>query len=208
MESFEADFISNREIRYTSTDGEIVVPDRADAFGVNILSNSYENGQGIITFDEDITSIGNYAFYDCITLTSITIPDSVTEIGNSIFYCCSNLKEFNCQFATADKRCLIIDNTLRYFAPAEITEYSVPDNVTKIGDHAFYMCSNLRSVTIPNGVTSIGNEAFRNCSALTSIDIPEECELGKLVFTGCNAIKKINGMEIPKNILKVFFGKV
>ena len=88
MESFEADLISNREIRYTSTDGEIVVPDRADAFGVNILSNSYENGQGVITFDGDITSIGNYAFYDCITLTSITIPDSVTEIGDSIFYCC------------------------------------------------------------------------------------------------------------------------
>ena len=173
MESFEADLISNREIRYTSTDGEIVVPDRADAFGVNILSNSYENGQGIITFDEDITSIGNYAFYDCITLTSITIPDSVTEIGDSIFYCCSNLKEFNCQFATADKRCLIIDNRLRYFAPAEITEYSVPDNVTKIGDHAFYMCSNLRSVTIPNGVTSIGSFTFKGCVGISSITIPD-----------------------------------
>ena len=97
-----------------------------------------------VVIPEDMTSIGNKAFYECFLLTSITIPNSVTNIGNLAFY-----------------KCILL------------TSITIPNSVTSIGDDAFHNCSSLTSITIPNSVTSIGDEAFCNCSALTSITIPE-----------------------------------
>ena len=77
--------VPNNEIWYTSSDGNIVTPYAADVFSANIVSNTYENGQGKIVFDGVVTSIGGSALYSCSRLTSITIPNSVTSIGESAF---------------------------------------------------------------------------------------------------------------------------
>ena len=103
-------------------------------WGTNIRKVLIENG---------VTSIGNYAFKNCASLTSVTIPNSVTSIGVSAFSSCGLLANIN-----------------------------IPDSVTSIGDDAFFYCTSLTSVTIPNSVTSIGNYAFKNCTSLTSITIP------------------------------------
>ena len=127
-------------ITYTTSDGEIVTPSTSDVFGVNILSNEYKDGQGVITFDGPVTSIGFQAFRDCTSLTSITIPESVTSIGESAFGRCSSL-----------------------------TSVTIGSNVTSIGHIAFTGCSSLSSLTIPKSVTSIGNAVFSGCSSITSI---------------------------------------
>ena len=82
--------------------------------------NLYVDNQLVteLVIPDSVTSIGNYAFYGCSSLTSITIPDSVTSIGGSAFYNCSSL-----------------------------TNITIPDNVTSIGYSAFYNCSSLSSVT-------------------------------------------------------------
>ena len=157
------------EIWYTSTDGAVVTPYEIYAFGVNIISNTYENGVGIITFDGDVTEIGIYAFNNCSSLASVTIPDSVTSIGFYAFIYCSSLAEFKGKFASADGRCLIVDGELKFFAPAGLTEYTIPDGVTSIGTYAFYEYSNLISITIPETVTRIQNCAFKNCSKLAEV---------------------------------------
>ena len=87
-----------------------------------------------------VTSIGEYAFYQCSGLTSVTIGNSVTSIGEQAFRGCTGL-----------------------------TSVTIPNSVTSIGSSAFRGCTGLTSVTIPNSVTSIGNYAFSNCSSLTSI---------------------------------------
>ena len=136
----EAELASaNNKIWYTSSDGSIITP-YSYVFGANIVSNTYENGQGVITFDAPVTSIGGSAFYDCTSLTSITIPDSVTSIGNLAFRECTSL-----------------------------TSVTIPDSVTSIGDDAFRDCTSLASVTIPDRVTSIGRSAFEGCTSLTSV---------------------------------------
>ncbi len=79
--------IKNNEIKYTSEDGRIIEPRDldGDTFGANIVSNTYENGIGTITFDGKVTKIPHLAFNAHGYLTSITLPESVVEIGGSAF---------------------------------------------------------------------------------------------------------------------------
>ena len=150
---------------YTSSNDSIVTPNKTDAFDANIVSNTYNNGQGIIQFDAPITSIGYTAFYECSNLTSVTIPNGVTSIGEYAFFYCSSL-----------------------------TNVIIPDSVTSIGDWVFYGCSSLTSITIPDGVTSIGYFAFYNCDSLTSITIPNSVtSIGECVFCASDNLTSFYG---------------
>ena len=235
------------EIWYTSTDSGILMPYDSygtEAFGAIILSNTYKNGKGVIKFNkaitsigehafllcnslasitipESVTSIGKEAFYECKGLTSVTIPDSVTEIGRLAFSGCSGLKSFYGKFASKDNRCLIVRGVLMGFAPAGLTSYTIPNNVTsiekstfydytnltniiipdsvtEIGDYAFNYCSGLTSITLSKNITSIGYATFANCWSLLNITIPESVtEIGYSAFTNCRALTSIT---IPKNV--------
>ncbi|MBO7311841.1 MAG: leucine-rich repeat protein, partial [Alistipes sp.] len=127
---------------YTSSYGKIVTPYDSSAFGATIISNTYIDGVGVIEFDAPIDRIGYESFYDCNSLTSVTIPDSVTTIGERAFWDCGSL-----------------------------TSVTIPDSVTTIGNYAFRDCSSLTSVTIPDSVTTIGDDAFYGCKSLTSATI-------------------------------------
>ena len=146
-----------------------------------------------ITIPESVTSIGYGAFYGCKSLTSINVPESVTSIGHFAFEGCSSLTDVtvaniycyryfkergpNIRFggsnSSADGRCLIIDNELSIFIADELTEYAIPEGVTKIRSGVFNGCSNLTSIVIPNSVIEIGESVFYGCSGVTSITIPE-----------------------------------
>ena len=127
----------------------------------------------IIPSDGSVTSIGKYAFRNCIGLTSVTIPDRVTSIGSSAFKYCSGL-----------------------------TSITIPDSVTTIDFSAFYNCSGLTSVTIPDSVTSIDNYAFYNCSRLTSVTIGNSVtSIGSWAFDGCCKLVEVinkSGLNITK----------
>ena len=203
MDSADIDYgtTPTNQIRYTSTDGNIVTPYKTDVFGANIVSNTYEDGVGIITFDSKVTKIGSYAFDTCTSLTSITVPDGVTSIGDSAFRSCSSLTEFNGKFASTDKRCLIVEGILKSFAPAGLTEYTIPNSVTSIGDTAFYSCSSLTSVTIPDSVTSIGDSAFQSCSSLKNFTIPDGAtSIGTQAFYNCSSLASVT---IPNSITEI-----
>jgi hypothetical protein len=87
-------------IFYTTSDGNIVSPDNSNAFVATIISNEIINGVGVIVFDDNITTIGNYAFSGCSNLTSVTIGDSVTTIGDYAFCWCSSLTSVYCKATT------------------------------------------------------------------------------------------------------------
>ncbi len=211
---------ANNEIWYTNgSTTEATTPYNTDAFGANIVSNTYDAAKEcwVIKFDGKVTTIGYAAFGECYSLTSATIPDSVTEIGYAAFaYCssltsvtipdsvttigteafqyCSSLQEFKGKFASDNGRCLIVDGTLNSFAPAGLSEYTIPNSVTTIGNYAFYYCDSLTSVTIPDSVTSIGIYAFEGCSSLTSVTIPDSVtEIGRGAFFSCTSLKEFKG---------------
>ena len=90
------DKIPTNEIHYTTIDNSVLPIKDLFYFGAGrIVSNSYDPDKNvcILKLDKDVTKIGHGAFYDCSSLTSITIPESVTEIGEGAFYDCSSLTE-------------------------------------------------------------------------------------------------------------------
>ena len=159
---------ANNEIYYNNGSfTKATAPYKTNAFGANIVSNLYdaEKACWVITFDGDVTTIGDYAFYNCTSLTSVTIPDSVTSIGDSAFHGCKSL-----------------------------TNVTIPDSVTSIGRSAFAHCTSLTSITIPDSVISIGNYAFSYCTSLTSITIPDSVtSIGIYAFYGCTSLKAFYG---------------
>ena len=148
----------------------------------SIGSYAFKNCSGltIVTIPDSVTSIDGGAFSGCSGLTSVTIPDSVTSIGSYAFENCSGLKEVHISdlatwcaidFADSFSNPLYYAHNL-YLNDLLITDLIIPDDVTSIGNSAFYNCSSLTSVAIPDSVTSIDGGAFSGCSGLTSITLP------------------------------------
>ena len=149
---------------------EYTIPDSVTSIGNFIFYNC--SSLTSITIPDSVTSIGNFAFYNCSSLTSITIPDSVASIGNSAFYNCSSLTNIK----LPDVIDIISGNTFRDCS--SLLNIIIPDSVTAIKECAFYNCSNLTSITIPDSVASIENSAFYNCTSLKSITLNNpDCEI-------------------------------
>lgn len=108
---------------------------RLIAYPSTFTEEQYAVPQGIV-------SIGDYAFYDCQSLTAIQLPDSVASIGIGAFSGCDGLIEF-----------------------------SLPDGLLSIGDGAFYGCDSLSSLSLPDSLTTLGASPFGSCRLLTKLHV-------------------------------------
>lgn len=187
------------------TDTDIVIPSQYDGkFVTSIGEYAFSNCVSLenITLPDGLTSIGKWAFQNCASLTSITLSDSLMNIGERAFSICQSL-----------------------------TSITIPDSVTSIGERAFSGCTNLgitvsennpnycsingvlynkdqtelisahgaiQAIVIPDSVTSIGEWAFEGCQSFESITIPDSVtKIGKGAFSDCQSLTSIT---IPNSV--------
>ena len=174
---------ATNEIIYTTKYGYPIELSVTTGFGGNVVSHTYENGHGKIVFDNDVQTIPSSAFKNCNSITTITLPESVTSIGYDAFYNCSSLTSVyyngdlsdwcNIDFYSSESNPLYNGAKL-YINNTEVTEVTIPSDISKIKNYAFYGCSSLTSITITESVTSIGRSAFYGCTGelIVNCNIP------------------------------------
>ena len=199
--------ISNGKVTITdcgsTASGELVIPDTIGGYPVTSIGNYAFwvcTGLTSITIPDSVTSIGSYTFSGCTGLTSITIPDSVTSIGSYAFYNCTGLTG------------ITIGNSVTSIGRSEfegctgLTSITIPESVTSIGSYAFEGCTGLTGITIGNSVTSIGSHAFYGCTGLTGITIPDSVTgIGDYAFCNCSSLTDVYITD-PSAWCKISFG--
>ncbi len=177
---------------------EIIIPNQIDGFNVTAIGDdAFENRSSLtsITIPDSVTSIGNGAFDRCTGLTEIIIPSSVNAVGDGAFCNCTGLTEI-----TIPNSVTSIGNSA-FSGCTGLTSIIIPDGVTSIGNYAFSRCSGLTSVVIPDSVTSIREWAFAHCTGLINIVIPDSVtSIGHAAFYECTGLTSI---VIPDSVTSI-----
>ena len=148
-----------------------------------------------IVIPSSVTSIGDGAFSDCSSLSDIVIPSSVTSLGNRAFEDCSSLSNIVIPSSVTS-----IGNDV-FSKCSSLSKIVIPSCVIKIGNGAFYSCRSLTEVVIPDSVTSIDYGAFSDCSSLSKIVIPSSVtSIGEMAFMDCDSLSEI---VIPSSVTSI-----
>ena len=187
--------MAGRDYHGLETVGKLSILDLSDAKIVEGGSEYISYYGGKYTSND---KLGDYAFYGCSGLTSLTIPSSVTSIGKGAFYGCSNLTSLTIPSS------VISIGSSAFRGCSGLTSLTIPSSVTSIGNSAFFGCSSLTSLTIPSSVTSIGDDTFRDCSGLTSLTISSGVtSIGISAFEGCSSL---TSLTIPSSVISIGLG--
>lgn len=168
---------------YDGNAESLVIPGRLDAYLVTAIGERafFEcTSLTSVTVPESVKSIGDFAFESCSSLMTVTLPQSLRTIGHNPFADCDVLRYLvvpahHPVFAVV-KGVLFdkAENRLIYYPSVyESASYTVPEGTAVIGDLAFYGCRSLTEIKLPQSVTAIGESAFESCSALRTIALPE-----------------------------------
>ena len=187
--------VSENNTAYKSIGGNLYSKD-----GTTLIQYAVGKKATTFTIPASVTIVSSKAFYSCYSLTEIVIPDSVTSIGDSAFMYCSKLAVVritniaiwcNISFGDAYSNPLYFAKKL-YLNNELVTELTIPDGVTSIGDYAFYSCESLTKIVIPDSVTNIGSSAFAYCDSLTSVFIPDSVtSIGSSAFAYCDSLTSV-----------------
>ena len=207
---------------------------------INSIPQNAFDGCGSLEYvymPDSINTLGNNCFCNCTSLQKIHIPygsNNNASLGKYIFAGCTSLKEFETYYAdcvTNDNRCYIQNGILQLFAPAKLTEYTIPTDVNihiigegafkgtnitsitlnnyikSISAYAFYECKQLEKIDGWDGISLILESAFEECNNLGAISLPSTLSnIGDKAFQNCKKMSipiEENSPQFPSNIQNI-----
>lgn len=221
--------LANRKILYTTTDGKTIKPlNQYNVFnGPTIASNTYSNGQGVMTLTGEVVEIGTFAFSEIPTLVTMKLPKSVKIVGYNTFLGNPNMTaiELNEGLESID--------VMAFARCPLLTTVKIPSTVTKVGMAPFAMCPSLERLegkfvvgdgrymvynneliafapagltecVVPEGVVAIQQEVLKECRELTSVTLPEGLtSIGVSSLRNCESLLSI---EFPSTVKQLGMG--
>ena len=166
---------------------------------------AYTGAGGDVTVPDGVSVIGEAAFRNCVTLTSVTLPSGVTEIEPNAFEGCAGLAR------------IVLPETLRSIGPrafkdcAALKAVALPRQLETIGEYAFQNCAKLEGIEIPESIRQLGGilrsdeqHIFLGCTSLKSASLPEGVSvLGRCMFSGCTALEEL---KLPSTLTAIESG--
>lgn len=203
-------FVRSNPLSYANhlySDEDTEITDLVIPNGVTSIANfAFYDCDGLIsvTIPESVISIDHKAFYDCDGLISVSIPKSVKTIGNEAFSSCGRIKSLSIPGSVEN----IGDKVFAYCE--NLNSLVLEEGLTDIGNYEFFGCIGLTGITIPNSVASIGKSAFEDCNSLSSVTIGESVtSIGEKAFAGCTNLASIHSMikepfDIEENVFNYY----
>ena len=152
--------------------------------GIKNIQNVIVNG--------DVTAIGEYAFYGCTELTTIT-ANALGTIGASAFQGCTKLTG-----------ALTINGNIgdsAFDGCVNLTSVTLSDSITEIGEGAFWMCENITNIVLPSSLTELKNNTFRDCTGLVNVTLSSQLDsIGVSCFESCSNLESIT---IPQSVTNI-----
>ena len=205
---------------------EALLPSSLKNIGRSVFSGCGNLSLLTFTVGEEtssLTTVGDYAFYGCTSLTQVTLPISAAAIGDNSFAKCAALTDFSAvglvsMGERAFKGCEALTNVVfgdiltaisnrAFYGCVSLTTVKVPKSVSTIGNYAFYGCNQLADVQLDDGLTTIGTHAFFGCTELKSVAFPSSLKsIGAQAFRGCAGLSSValrSGMSVDKH---AFYG--
>ena len=189
----EVEIISPSDYPY----GDLVIPSYLGGYPVTRIGDSaFDNCRSItsITIPDSVITIGDCAFEMCTFVEKITIPDSVTAIGDNAFRKCHSLREVKLGSG-------ITTIGEEAFAECLIEDLTIPDSVKIVGERAFSMCHQLENIYVGSGVSDISIACFHYCARLKRVVLADGVEnIGSSAFSSCIELENIT---IPNSVTSI-----
>jgi len=181
----------------------LAIPSSYKNMTVNSLADcalqNYNSLQHVI-IPGSILSIGTSTFADCQSLTNLTIPD-ITTIGDYAFAGCNSLSIINSGrtgIFNVPASVTTMGNGV-FQSCTSLDTIVMPSNISTISPHMFEKCTNLKYVSFPNGYTLIGDYAFNGCRALSSMSFDNVTSIGSNSFNSTN----LASIVIPNSVTSI-----
>lgn len=189
--------------RYTGSASSVTVPAMLGGMPVTELGEyAFENNASLssVVLPAGLERIGWGAFARCTALSHIDIPEGVTYIGNVAFTDCTALSSITLPGT------LTQIEAYAFSGCTSLAAVELPDSVTEIGSHLFEDCASLSSVRLPNRLTCVEMNMFSHCTSLTALELPESLRsIDVCAFAGCTGLKSLRIPDRVDSILDFAF---